>query len=227
MKFPPAATYLSKIAKEVASSVIVPNRIAPRLSTLTLRADDKSLPMVVYRTPSRSQFARARSQTFTAANPGGAGISAAPYQAEVLADPVAPGRKRAAAGRVYRCIRRSRNVQRREELAERDGGRGQVIRGCQGCDLARKERRNKSALPQQFRPVIAPVSVKSAQIVLTCCFPERVAWYMHGFRHAPASGRGCPLRLAGRLVAPLPGRSPVHTPDSVPVVCGSCPAGLR
>src|SRR5215472_774108 len=62
MKFPPAATYLSKIANDVASSVVVPNRIAPRLSTLTLRAEDTSLPMVVYRMPSRSQFARARSQ---------------------------------------------------------------------------------------------------------------------------------------------------------------------
>ena len=49
MKFPPAATYLSKIANDVASSVVVPNRIAPRLSTLTLRAEPGSLPMVVYR----------------------------------------------------------------------------------------------------------------------------------------------------------------------------------
>src|SRR6266699_133003 len=51
MKFPPAATYRSRIANDVASSVVVPNRIAPRLSTLTLRADNESLPMVVYRMP--------------------------------------------------------------------------------------------------------------------------------------------------------------------------------
>jgi hypothetical protein len=63
MKFPPAAMYLSKIANDVASSVVVPNRIAPRLSTLTRRADKESLPMVVYRMPPRWQFARARSQT--------------------------------------------------------------------------------------------------------------------------------------------------------------------
>ena len=68
MKFPPAATYRSKIANDVASSVVVPNRIAPRLSTLTWRAGSKSLPMVVYRMPQRSQFARARSQAFTAAS---------------------------------------------------------------------------------------------------------------------------------------------------------------
>ena len=44
------------------------NRIAPRLSTLTLRAYNKSIPMVVYRMPPRSQFARARSQTFATAS---------------------------------------------------------------------------------------------------------------------------------------------------------------
>ena len=68
MKFPPAATYRSRIANDVASSVVVPNRIAPRLSTLTLRADNESLPMVVYRMPQRSRFARTRSQAFTAAS---------------------------------------------------------------------------------------------------------------------------------------------------------------
>ena len=62
MKFPPAATYRSRMANEVASSVVVPNRIAPRLSTLTRRAVNGSLPMVVYRMRRRSQFARARSQ---------------------------------------------------------------------------------------------------------------------------------------------------------------------
>ena len=65
MKFPPAATYRSRIAKDVASSVVVPNRIAPRLSTLTLRAEDELPPMVVYRISERSQFARARSQRTT------------------------------------------------------------------------------------------------------------------------------------------------------------------
>jgi hypothetical protein len=65
MKFPPAATYGSRIANDVASSVVVPSRIAPRLSTLTLRADNESLPMVVYRMSQRSQFVRTRSQTFT------------------------------------------------------------------------------------------------------------------------------------------------------------------
>ena len=68
MKFPPAATYRSKIANDVASSVIVPNRIAPRLSTLTLRADDGSLPMVVYRMPP-TLAVRAHSKS----NLGGAG----------------------------------------------------------------------------------------------------------------------------------------------------------
>ena len=53
-------------AKDVASSVVVPNRIAPRLSTLTVRADDAPLPMVVYRIPPRWQFAHTRSQAFTA-----------------------------------------------------------------------------------------------------------------------------------------------------------------
>src|SRR2546430_17740187 len=62
MKFPPASTYLSRIATDVASSVVVPNRIAPRLSALTLRAGNVPLPMVVYRIPPRWQFARARSQ---------------------------------------------------------------------------------------------------------------------------------------------------------------------
>jgi hypothetical protein len=41
---------------------MVPNRIAPRLSALTRRAAGELLPMVVYRMPQRSQFARARSQ---------------------------------------------------------------------------------------------------------------------------------------------------------------------
>src|SRR5215475_13486847 len=76
MKFPPAATYLSRIANDVASSVIVPNRIAPRLSTLTLRAACVSLPIVVYRMPPRSQFARTRSQVLAA--PGGFPATALP-----------------------------------------------------------------------------------------------------------------------------------------------------
>ena len=61
MKLPPAATYRSRIANDVASSVVVPNRIAPRLSALTLRAAE-SFPMVVYRMSPRSRFACARSQ---------------------------------------------------------------------------------------------------------------------------------------------------------------------
>src|SRR5262249_34035741 len=52
MKVPPAATYRSRIANDVASSVVVPNRIAPRLSTLTVRAANDPVPMIVYRMPS-------------------------------------------------------------------------------------------------------------------------------------------------------------------------------
>src|SRR5262250_3287115 len=48
MKVPPAATYRSRIANEVASSVDVPKRIAPRLSTLTSRRAFKSVPIVRY-----------------------------------------------------------------------------------------------------------------------------------------------------------------------------------
>src|SRR6516162_3742018 len=70
---------------------------------------------------------------------GGPGFGAASYQAEVLGDPAGPARERAAAERIDRCIWWSRDVQRREELAERDGGRGQVIRGRQRRDLAREE----------------------------------------------------------------------------------------
>jgi hypothetical protein len=47
MKFPPAATYRSRMANEVASSVMVPNRIAPRLITLISRAAGEPVPMVV------------------------------------------------------------------------------------------------------------------------------------------------------------------------------------
>ena len=70
MKFPPAATYRSKIANDVASSVIVPNRIAPRLSTLTLRADDESRPMVVYRM-ARTLAVRAHSKSSLPVSAGG------------------------------------------------------------------------------------------------------------------------------------------------------------
>src|SRR6516164_9303683 len=83
MKFPPAATYRSKIAKDAASPVMVPNRIAPRLSTLTLRADGESLPIVVYRMPPRSQLARARSQTPAARRSGAfQALEAVGYRAE-------------------------------------------------------------------------------------------------------------------------------------------------
>src|SRR4029077_14754335 len=71
MKFPPAATYRSRIANDVASSVVVPNRIAPRLSTLTVRADAESLPMVVYRLPPRSQVRRTRTQARRSSHPDG------------------------------------------------------------------------------------------------------------------------------------------------------------
>src|SRR5215468_538640 len=48
MKVPPAATYRSRIANEVASSVAVPKRMAPRLSTLTSRRAFGSVPIVRY-----------------------------------------------------------------------------------------------------------------------------------------------------------------------------------
>src|ERR1700722_5144377 len=48
MKVPPAATYRSRIANEVGSSVLVPNSIAPRLSTLTSRRVFGSVPIVRY-----------------------------------------------------------------------------------------------------------------------------------------------------------------------------------
>ena len=48
MKVPPASTYRSRIANEVASSVAVPKCIAPRLSTLTSRRVFGSVPIVRY-----------------------------------------------------------------------------------------------------------------------------------------------------------------------------------
>jgi hypothetical protein len=48
MNVPPAATYRSRIANEVSSSVRVPISIAPRLSTLTDRRVAKSLPITRY-----------------------------------------------------------------------------------------------------------------------------------------------------------------------------------
>jgi hypothetical protein len=67
MKFPPASTYLSKIANDVALSVVVPNRIAPRLSTLTLRADNVrfrwsciACPALAVRVHSKSSLHRCR-----------------------------------------------------------------------------------------------------------------------------------------------------------------------
>lgn len=62
MKFPPASTYRSRIAKEAASSVTVPNRIAPRLSALTSRAEGDSLPMVVSHDPTFAIRARSKSR---------------------------------------------------------------------------------------------------------------------------------------------------------------------
>src|SRR3984957_19188658 len=46
MNVPPAATYLSRIANEVASSVAVPKYMAPRLSTLTSRRVLGAVPIV-------------------------------------------------------------------------------------------------------------------------------------------------------------------------------------
>src|SRR5580700_5043233 len=48
MKVPPACTYRSRSANEVASSVAVPKCIAPRLSTLTSRRVLGSVPIVRY-----------------------------------------------------------------------------------------------------------------------------------------------------------------------------------
>src|SRR5215467_2709315 len=48
MNVPPAATYRSRIANEVASSAVVPKRMAPRLSTLTSRRVCKSVPIMRY-----------------------------------------------------------------------------------------------------------------------------------------------------------------------------------
>src|SRR5271169_7053185 len=48
MNVPPAATYRSRIANEVSSSVRVPISIAPRLSTLTDRRVPGSVPITRY-----------------------------------------------------------------------------------------------------------------------------------------------------------------------------------
>src|ERR1035438_4031039 len=48
MKVPSACTYRSRIANEVASSVAVPKRCVPRLSTLTSRRVFGSVPIVRY-----------------------------------------------------------------------------------------------------------------------------------------------------------------------------------
>jgi hypothetical protein len=63
--FPPAATYRSRIANDVASSVVVPNRIAPRLSTLTLRARGQGY---VLRVPSSFRLTLAARVTLTCAD---------------------------------------------------------------------------------------------------------------------------------------------------------------
>ena len=46
-----------------------------------------------------------------------------------------------------------------------------------------------------------------------------MAW----FRHAPANGRGCPLRLANRLLAPLP----AEVPRTLRILCRSSEAPVR
>src|ERR1700755_2700790 len=48
MKVPPASTYRSRMAVDVASSVAVPNSMAPRLSTLTPRRVSGVVPIVRY-----------------------------------------------------------------------------------------------------------------------------------------------------------------------------------
>src|SRR5215469_11702987 len=69
MKVPPAATYRSRIANEVASSVVVPKRMAPRLSTLTSRRVFGSVPIVRYLTWS-SPATRAARAPNTSLGPG-------------------------------------------------------------------------------------------------------------------------------------------------------------
>src|SRR5215470_3608309 len=79
MKVPPASTYRSRIANDVGSSVVVPNIMAPRLSTLTSRRVAGCWPMVRYfmRLLSQDRWARRsppntlRRQAPAGAAPGG------------------------------------------------------------------------------------------------------------------------------------------------------------
>ena len=48
MNVPPASTYRSRMANDVASSVRLPISIAPRLSTLTSRLVAGSVPIMRY-----------------------------------------------------------------------------------------------------------------------------------------------------------------------------------
>src|SRR5215831_17410944 len=58
MNVPPASTYRSRIANEVASSVAVPKCMVPRLSTLTSRRVFGSVPIVRYFTRASSPAVR-------------------------------------------------------------------------------------------------------------------------------------------------------------------------
>jgi hypothetical protein len=65
--------------------------------------------------------------------------------------------------------------------------------------------------------------VKSAQIVLTCCSP-RASGLVHARVQARSgNGRGCPLRLASRLLAPLP----AEVPCTFRILCRSSEAPAR
>src|SRR6266567_1271946 len=96
MKVPPACTYRSRIANEVASSVAVPKCIVPRLSTLTSRRVLGAVPIVRYfmrgsspaarpaRALSTSLGARARARSTT---PGPRPVPAGLAPAERRPDP--------------------------------------------------------------------------------------------------------------------------------------------
>src|SRR6202012_4039628 len=62
MNVPPASTYRSRMANDVASSVRLPISIAPRLSTLTSRRVAGSVPIVRYLINRVSEIENALSQ---------------------------------------------------------------------------------------------------------------------------------------------------------------------
>ena len=75
MNVPPASTYRSRIANEVASSVAVPKCIAPRLSTLTSRRVFGSVPIVRYFMPGSSPAARSARALSTSLDAGARSMS--------------------------------------------------------------------------------------------------------------------------------------------------------